>query len=174
MLLAKRNKQVRRGFSPNRLDIRFVSPSGKGARSGVKVKRKMRNEVTAAVLCICTYLFFSPIFVFGQQDKVDSSADKIYYFIDADCDHCSIADHKNTKIWIATNRTYTGSLDERAIVLKKFQDAVGLEFKSDSALIQRAVFRFQDSEEKIKETYAAKYAKMKARGYVVIKTEFDF
>ena len=173
MLLAKRNKQLRRHLSSNKLDIRFSSPLTEGARSGDKVQRRTRSEVNVSVF-ICACFFFSPIFVFGQQDKVDSSAHKVYYFIDADCEHCSIADHKNTKIWVATNTTYTGSLDEKRILLKNFQDAVGLEFKADSALIKRAVFRFQDSEEKIKETYAAKYAKMKARGYVVIKTEFDF
>ena len=116
--------------------------------------------------------FCTPYFVCAQKDSSDLKKDKIFYFIDADCDNCSVAGNKDSKIWVVTNSTYSGNMDDHEALLKKFKNILVDKYKADSVLVKRVVFRFQDSEEQLEESYAAKETKMKGKGYTLIKIEF--
>ena len=111
-----------------------------------------------------------PCFLFAQ--KAESKNEKVYYFIDTDCEKCSANGHKSSNIWIVTASTYSAALDDHDALLTKFRGVIAAQYGADSVLIQHAVFRFQDSEEAIKKAYTSKEAKMVARGYIPLKIEF--
>jgi hypothetical protein len=125
-----------------------------------------------SLIFICSFLFCISPCLFAQKDTAETNNEKVYYFIDADCENCSVTNHINSKIWVVTNGTYTANVDDHEMLLKKFKNALADKYKADSALIGRAVFRFQNTEKEISESYVVKEAKMTERGYALLKIEF--
>ena len=126
-----------------------------------------RNLLFKFIFLLIVYL---PIQAFTQSS--DTSRETVYYFLDANCDNCSVKDYKNSKIWIVTTDIYTGSVNDQKELIKKFKTLISQQYQPDSTLLKQVVFRFQNSKEQIKETYAAIESKMKGRGYVILKIDF--
>ena len=124
-----------------------------------------------AILIIFFLLGCIPCLLFAQNGT-GSKSEKIYYFIDTDCENCSANGHKSVSIWIVTAATYSAVLGDHEALLTKFRNAIATKYGADSALVRHAVFRYQDSMEGIKKAYIAKEAKMVGRGYLPIKIEF--
>ena len=163
MLVQKANKKLKPGLC----SLCATAKAGGSTRS----ERRLRDEVIRAITFI-SFFCLVPHFLVAQKDSVDLREHKIFYFIDADCENCSVSDYKDSKIWIATNPIQSADMNDHEALLKKFRDILIDKYKADSALVSHAVFRYQDSEKQASESYELKESKMKGRGYVVIKIEF--
>jgi hypothetical protein len=106
------------------------------------------------------------------QSSPDTNSVSVYYFLDASCANCVLKNYNDTKIWIVTTDTYTGNLKDQDEVIKRFQTLISKKYQPDSTLLKQVVFRFQNSNEKIRETYTAMQSKMKERGYLILKVDF--
>jgi hypothetical protein len=122
---------------------------------------------------IVIILFLIGISSLTAQSQEDKLSSKVSYFIDADCGFCSLKSNKNNKIYVVTNATYRGDLEDQSELLNKFSEQLIKQLAADSTLIKRAVFRFQKSKNEILHAYDLKVNKMKSKGYKVIKIDFN-
>lgn len=95
------------------------------------------------------------------------------YFIDADCENCSVKDHPNTRIWVVTSKTYAANMSDEVTLRTKFREKLRKILNADSLLLNRIVFRYQSTEKAIVDSYLSRENKMMQRGYVVVKVDFN-
>lgn len=108
----------------------------------------------------------------SSYPKLPRLTHQVFYFIDADCDNCNINHVINGKIWVVTNGIYEADWNNHDFLLRKFKSEVLKQTSADSALLKRAVFRFQANREDTEKSYQEKEAKMEIKGYKIFKIDF--
>ena len=108
-----------------------------------------------------------------SQDSAGRQPETVFYFIDTDCENCKVKGAEGTQFWLSTEHVYAGNWKDRDALVKAFRDKLSGFLKADSALLKRVVFRYQDTVQEAERSIADKENKMKAKGYTVIKFDFE-
>jgi hypothetical protein len=119
---------------------------------------------------ITPFCFFIFLNKFSTHQTVKTK--QVYYFVDTDCENCSVKNYSNSKIWIVTKGISESEWANHEQLIKKFQEEISQQAEADSLLMTRSVFRFQDSEDRIRKYYSDKENKMIRNGYRIIKIDF--